>query len=591
MNSAVRNIDRAAAIKVPILWGVLILTAFLAAAVAGQSQDGLAFQPKGLSRAGIYALRQIDPNLTGEGIRLGIICRSVTYRDGEPQNDYRPNSNHACFQGAKLRFLDDGISPAGVSPHANAICSILFGEDAQAASAELGSFAYQGAVPGAEGYIFEFWHFLRQYVFAQAPVGVDVMAASIGSPFEDWWTRGIESMAEHEGLPVVASIGNGSNVSDPPLYPGAGSNVIGVGVVSSVKTANPATNLTYFALAYPECSSLGPTGDGRCKPDLIAPGNCLVAAATDDRTYDACGDWSSYSTPVTAGVVGLLVQAAKLDNRLAAILSAQGGNCALKAILMTAATKLPYWHKGRLTTDDDHEVPLDYIQGAGMVDAVASYRLLRVGQVAADDVRPTGWDLNRISPVDGVQHAYRIFVDDPTDQMLTATLTWNRHYRKEYPFDRIAESDTNLRLELWAVDPTDPSNNLLLDYSDSATDNVEHIYVQMPLGYSSYELVVSFSDAEARMVSQASELYGVAWRIGPKQDTDSIFLYDLNADGIVDEADFRIFLSNRNIGMASPDAYVLGDINTDGVIDGKDLTDLLAKRDRKADWYSASATN
>jgi hypothetical protein len=289
-------------------------------------------------------------------------------------------------------------------------------------------------------------------------------------------------------------------------------------------------------------------------------------------------------------VVGLLVQAAKQDSSLAAAISAQGGNCVMKAILMTAATKLPYWHKGHLATDDDHEVPLDNVQGAGMVDAVTSYRLLKAGQTQGFDARPAGWDLNRIGSKLGIGHVYRIAVAEP-NEMITATLTWNRHYRKNYPFDRIPASDTDLRLELWAINPANPRGNVLVDYSDSKTDNVEHIYAQAVPGFSTYELVVTFSGADARIAARISEQYAVAWSAGPRSGADSIFLYDLNGDGIVDDADFKILLDNYKTGLTSPNAYVLGDINGDGVIDSKDLADLMAKRDVKADWYTAPATN
>ena len=591
MDSGMSKKSDKAAVSAPTLWGVAVLMAVCAAAAVAQSTDGLTIQPQGLSRIGIYALRQLDPNLTGEGVRVGVVCRSSTYRNGLPQNDYRPNADHTCFRKAKLHFYDDNTILAGISPHETAICSILFGEDPLGMAPDVAPFSYQGAVPAAEGHIYELQHFVANYMASQSAPAVDLLAASFGVPFEAWWTKGMESLAEHEGLPIIASIGNGTDVSDPPLYPAAGSNTIAVGVVSSVKTTDPATNLAYFSLAYPEHSSLGPTGDGRCKPDLVAPGNCLVATAENNLLYMASGDWSSYSTPVTAGVVGLLIQAAKSDNSLAAVVSGQGGNCVLKAILMTAATKLPYWHKGRLAADDDHEVPLDYVQGAGMVDAVASYRLLKAGQAQTGEARPAGWDLNRIGSKLGLEHVYRVLVDEPADKMLTATLVWNRHYRKDYPFDRIAGSDTHLRLELWAVDPANPSNNVLLDYSDSKTDNVEHIYAQAVPGYSVYELVVTFGGNDARMAAKISEQYAVAWSAGPRPATDSIFLYDLNGDGIVDEADFEIFLNNRNIGLTSPNAYLLGDINMDGVIDGKDLMDLMAKRDVKADWYAAPTTN
>jgi hypothetical protein len=595
MGSLMGKTDDRVAVPALTLWGVAVLTTFLATAAMAQSTDGLTVQPQGLNRSGIYILRQLDPNLTGENVRMGVICRSNTYLNGRPQNDYRPNVDHVCFRNAKLHFYDTGDPQAGVSSHETAICSILFGQDSSGAAPDVSPFRYEGALPEADGYIFEFWYFLTKYVAEQKAPAVDVLAASFGDPCEAWWTKGMESLIERSGLPIIASIGNGTDngtdVADPPLYPAAGSNTIGVGVVSSVKTTNPATKLAYFSLAYPEHSSLGPTADGRCKPDLIAPGNCLVATGEGDHAYMASGDWSSYSAPVTAGVVGSLVQAAKMDTGLSAAVSGQGGNCVIKAILMTAATKLPYWHKGRLSPDDDHEVPLDNIQGAGMVDAVASYRLLKAGQNKGPDARPAGWDLNRIGSKLGAEHVYRIVVDEPANGMITATLTWNRHYRKSYPFDRIAGSDSDLRLELWAVNPADPGANVLVDYSDSKTDNVEHVYAQALPGFSTYELVVAFGGADARIAAKISEQYAVAWSTGPRSGTDSIFLYDLNGDGVVDEADLKILLDNAKTGLTSPNAYVLGDINGDGVIDSKDLADMMAKRDAKADWYTAPATN
>lgn len=579
---------------------ILVLTLWVAASFSGsavvsgaaEGQDGPALQPQGLNWAGIYALREFDPGLTGAGVRFGVVCRSYTHNgDGEPQNDYRPNVTHGCFQNARLRFCDDGSVEARVSPHSTAICSMLFGEDPVGTASYLDPFSYQGAVPAAEGRVYEFVHFLTEYVFTQNVPAVDVVAVSFGQPFEAWWTRGIEALVEHEGLVVVASIGNGSDASDPPFYPGAGSNTIGVGVVSSVNTENPATNLSHFALAYPQQSSLGPTDDGRCKPDLIAPGNCLAAVTDGDQGYAMSGNGSSFSTPVTAGVVGLLVQAAKRDSRLGSVLLAGGGNCVFKAILMTSATKLPYWHKGRLSGEDDHEAPLDYVQGAGMVNAVRAYQLLTAGPVKPGGVVAAGWDLNQLEVNQTLQQVYRIAVDEPANKVLTATLAWNRHYRKEYPFERLPDSDSDLRLELWAVDPVNSNNDLLLDYSDSRADNVEHIQIETLPEYTLYEIVVSYSDLDVRITSAVSEGYGVAWNVDEKLVDESIFWHDLNADGIVNDLDLAVLMDNLIVGLKSPDAYVIGDVNTDGSIDVSDMQALRAHRNRTADWHPGGTAN
>ena len=161
-----RTVDRAT-MRVRRLWVVGLLLAVLAHAGVAVAQDALLLQPQGLDSVGIHALRQIDSALTGEGVRFGVLSRSVTYKDAEPQNDYQPNVGHACFQTARLRSYDRGLLSPGVSPHSTAVCSILFGEDAAATTPFLGPFFYQGVVPAAEGHIYEYCHFGEQYLFTQ----------------------------------------------------------------------------------------------------------------------------------------------------------------------------------------------------------------------------------------------------------------------------------------------------------------------------------------------------------------------------------------------------------------------------------------
>ena len=548
-------------------------------------QANTILQPQVLEHTGIYALRQIDPGLTGAGVKFAVICRSFTYIDNEPQNDYRPDIEHSCFGASKLTFQDQAKLPPGISPHSTAICSILFGEDPNAFHPDIGQFYYEGTTPQAQADIYEFWHFVINNVFPQVPPDVDIITAGFGYPFEDWWTRGIESLAEHYGIIIVASIGNGADAYDPVFYPGAGANVIGVGVVDSVNTENPATNLAHFALAYPEHSSFGPTDNGQCKPDIVAPGNCLAADINEPNLYEPTGSWSSFSTPVVAGTIGLLVQKAKNEPDLSLAVSPKGGNCVIKAILLNSATKLPYWHKGQLQTDDDHLAPLDYIQGAGMLNAVSAYEHLIAGLNKPGDVSTIGWDLNQLDKNETAENIYKITLAEPADKYITATVVWNRHYSSVHPFERALEKDSNLRLELWAVDPENHNNDYLLDYSDSTVDNVEHIYAVADAGYTNYEIILSFSNNDDQKVSAVSQLYGAAWSVGERQQDDNIFWYDLNADGIVNETDFIIMLNNLSNSTKTTGSYLLGDINPDGTIDVNDFKVLLDHHNYQADWH------
>jgi len=570
----------------------LCLIACMAAMLAAGSAVAIAsdetLQPQGLNASGIYALRQLDPNLTGSGIKFAVICRSNTYIDGEPQNDYRPSIEHSCFKDKQLKFRDQAELAAGTSPHSTAICSILLGEDHNASNPQLGQFHYQGAAPQAQADNYEFWYFLTNNIFPHSPPDADIVTTSFGTQFEDWWTRGIESMAEQDGIIVVAGIGNGSNAYDPLLYPGAGANVIGVGVVNSVNTENLATKLAHFSLVYPEHSSLGPTAEGRCKPDIVAPGNCLAADANNPNRYEPTGSWSSFSTPIVAGAIGLLVQKAKEDPNLTSAVAKDGGNCVMKAILLNSAKKLPYWHKGRLEKDDDHEAPLDYMQGAGMLNAVGAYKNLIAGQTKPGYVPATGWDNNelvRSSLGEGGQNIYKITLAEPNEEFITATAVWNKHYDSNYPFEPTPDKDTNLRLELWAVDTNDPENNYLLDYSDSKVDNVEHIYCKADANFTNYELIVTYANSSDSNEIQTDQRYGLAWDITKKLNKDNILLYDLNADGIVNDSDLTILVDSMLAGAKSSEGYLLGDINADGAIDKKDFEIILKHKDTQADWY------
>ena len=543
-------------------------------------------RPLALDHIGLRSLRTEQPALTGAGTKIAVICRSFTYVDDLPQNDYRPDTAHNCLRATAFGFHDRNPAAAGLSPHSTAVCSILFGSDDNAYHPLLGAFRYEGIVPDADAEIYEFWHFLINNVYAGLPPDVDLISTSLGDEHQWWWTRGIQAMAEQFGIVVVAAIGNGLNAHEAVLYPAAGTNTIGVGVVDTANSEKLAVTLAALALAYPQHSSTGPATDGRSKPDIVAPGNCLVARPGEPNRYEPAGNWSSFATPLVAGTAAVLIQKAKQDPNLALAVSPIGGNCVIKALLMNSATKLPFWHKGRLGPDDDHLVPLDYLQGAGMLNALQAYRLLTAGRNKPGRVAATGWDLSVADTSENGEKRYRFSLQEPAGKVVTATLVWNRHYQSCYPFKRLAEEDVDLRLELWAVDPNNPAADYLLDYSDSAVDNVEHIYHPADPNYEYYELVVACNDAGDPNQPDRARHYALAWSAAePPGNDDDIRLYDLNADGVVNEDDVTILLGNALDYVQTPDRYLLGDIDESGAIDFDDIQLLMDNLDLKAQWY------
>lgn len=557
----------------------LILFAAVISISSATSAAEEILQPQAIVYAGVDELGQITPELTGENVNFAVICRSITYLDGEPQNDYRPDINHNCLEASRIRFHDRGNMPPGVSPHATEVCSILLGADTGAYTDQLGPFDYYGTAPDASADVYEFWSFLINNVFPSVTPDADILTADVGTQFEDWWTRGIEAMAARSGIIVISGIGNGSESHDSALYPAAASNAIGVGAVDPVNTEDEETRLSVFAIPNPRHSTAGPVPDGRCKPDIVAGGNCLAADALTVDGYKTTGSWTSFSSPIVAGIAGLLVQKAKQDPAAADAVASEGGNCVIKAILLASASKLPFWHKGRLGKDDDHKVPLDYIQGAGLVNAAAAYGILTAGRInPAGAPASAGWDLNRLT-ADGPENFYNINTDGNSVDFVSATLAWNRHYSDTYPFEPLKEKDADLRLELWGSDAQTGEYHLL-DYSDSQLDNIEHIYFPITDGYTDYRIAVSSNDS--------GQQYAVAWQTCKGKDYDDILWYDLDADGTVNEKDLAIIVDNlKNSGGS--ETYMTGDINDDGTIDPNDMRLILDRIDMKADWYDGES--
>lgn len=519
-------------LKIPL--GVLVLASLvLSSAVFAQVSSP---QPQALDEAGIFALQAADPNLFGQSVRIDAISRSQTYQAGLPMDDYLLNTAHNCFIGRSVEYSDPYSASIDPSNHSTAIGAILVGLDPAASSDSLGRFLYQGVLPDARLQVHEFWRFIRDHIYGSRPLDTDLVTLSAGIPYEDWWTRGFDRLADQTGLTIIAAAGNGSSVFDPVLYPAAGANCLAVGVLAS---ASGTDSRLAFGLPDPAASSSGPTADLRCKPDLVAPGNCLVPDLTGSDGYRLTGDASSYATPIVAGVVGILIQKARMTPELAAAVEGPAANCTLKAILLNSACKLPWWHKGAPDPADDSTVPLDYLMGAGSVDAPAAYNQLLAASHPAGLVPAAGWNSSQIANSPSSLDSYRFQVTAP-EERITVTLAWNRHYQNEYPYRPLSAANTDLRLELWAIDPDNSARDYRLSVSDSPIDNLEHLFVAADPEFSWYEIRVTTGQKAAHDPTPpvTVETYALAWRTSSAAEWRNQPLWqDINGDGSINALD------------------------------------------------------
>ncbi len=106
------------------------------------------------------------------------------------------------------------------------------------------------------------------------------------------------NLAFSKGMIVVASAGNSGNSAEPMNHVGVPAEALNVLAVGAVKGDE-----TYAAF-----SSIGPSFDGRIKPDVMAKGQGSVVANTSGTVQTASG--TSFSCPILAGLVACFWQAA-----------------------------------------------------------------------------------------------------------------------------------------------------------------------------------------------------------------------------------------------------------------------------------------
>ncbi|MFN3754645.1 S8 family serine peptidase [Flavobacterium sp.] len=103
------------------------------------------------------------------------------------------------------------------------------------------------------------------------------------------------NIAFSKGMIVLASAGNSGNSANPHVgVPAEATNVLAVGAVQ-------------FNEQYATFSSIGPSFDGRVKPDVMAKGQGTTLANTSGNVVTASG--TSFSCPVMAGAIASFWQA------------------------------------------------------------------------------------------------------------------------------------------------------------------------------------------------------------------------------------------------------------------------------------------
>jgi hypothetical protein len=157
--------------------------------------------------------------------------------------------------------------------------------------------------------IVEEYNWIRGAEFADS-VGANVLTTSLGytqfdNPVQNHTYADLDgktapmsiaaNLAARKGLLVLNAAGNGGGSGWPKIgIPADADSICTVGAIDSL------SNVTSF-------SSIGPTADGRIKPDLVARGGNSWVSSTTGSCFQ--GNGTSFATPILAGAMACFWQA------------------------------------------------------------------------------------------------------------------------------------------------------------------------------------------------------------------------------------------------------------------------------------------
>lgn len=396
---------------------------------------------------------------------------------------------------------------------------------------------YTGVAPGSSlyGYTVAAWADTFDGAHWLVNQGATVIAYPFGWPLNgdsldgsSWESRHLDFVARDKDV-LFAISGN----QESGGYPLPTDSFNGLTVNATVMTGSG----NYDQLAGWNNYSEAPV-DGRCKPDLVAPGGyeylpeqhpeSIYTTTLGGGFENVSG--TSFSAPHVAGVAALLTQYGS-ENSLST------NHNVLKSVLINSADKTTRDTSGddwlQSEAYSDSFTPLDDELGAGQVCASAAYDQYRAGEHEPGTVADIGWDLNTITG-EGSESEYHFGQQLLGGSHLTATLVWDRRV--------ILEDDQNADGEFDYYD-TDWLTEFMLDdldinlYDDndqpiggswSSVDNVEHIHWLVPQDGTYYLAVEFYQELDLSEVE-----YAFAWRAVPVPEPSTLLLATFGMLGLL----------------------------------------------------------
>lgn len=389
---------------------------------------------------------------TGLGVAVGHVEGS--------SREYLPNIDSPSFKSIDFHARS---GPSKTFGHADHTARVIYGQ--------------AGLAPGVKAvHLYSASHWLsRGYLNTGSPLPPRKEPARIYT--HSWISaekraapeilRRIDYAVDHDGVIMCVGVNNGRTSAVPALLSSA-YNVIAVGSDSGASSGG------YTLIE----------GEGRCKPDIVAPGGK-----------------TSFATPVVTACVARLLEAADSLNSVAKQAARPE---VIKAVLLAGADKPWNW-------TPEPGKPLDEHLGAGVLRFDRSLAILQTPPVGTrkPDIE-AGWELALIQQAQ--TQSYRMHADQPLAE-LSIVLTWHRRIAGSVTRELLTSKPrwndaprlANLDLRLLHTD--DAGQTRILRQSISTSDNVEHIYLKdTPAGTYRIEIVRHDDDYDEPW------MFALAWR-------------------------------------------------------------------------------
>lgn len=422
---------------------------------------------------GLNAMRRERPTINGAGIP---VAHPEARESADTGANARWQANPVLNPGALFTWTSAlgtttnfPNSVGAESNHANGVGERFYSNRPD---------GYASGVPRVDSY--DVNYFLESRIQTQTPIVSQVVNASyvLYPPAHSFFEPLFDSYAAQYNVLFVSGV---APAPEQILAPASGYNGVGVGVFTE----------TGF-------SAIGPTSDGRAKPDLVAP---------------FWGVAASFTTPQVAGSAAMLLQAARQNDGGPGTAVIATNASVIKALLINGAVKTPSWTNGPTR-------PLDARYGSGVLNVYNADLQLRGGRRVANEtnnisvnaphppgsssanvISRRGWDHSTIQSTvlnDRVAHYYFNLPTNGGAFSATATLVWKKG----------AGALANLELFLYET-----TSNTLVMASTSSVDNVEHIFApKLPPGR--YDLQVL---KKGGVGQSGSESYALSFDFSPVQ--------------------------------------------------------------------------